>query len=257
MPDGERATLELLDRFRLVHGRTDVDVPRQSATILAFLAVQNRPVHRSLVAGTLWADLPEHRALADLRSALYRIRVPVVRAVGDLLELRPGVRVDFHEAMELARALSRTTRPPDRVEPIVDLLARELLPDSDSVWIEPVRERYRHLRLRALETVARCLSGVGRHGEAIEVAQMATAIEPMSETAEAALILAFVAEGNEGLAIREHESFRRRLWRELRVRPRPFEELRAVAADAAVRDGQGPVSTMLGSTAGDERVTDW
>lgn len=238
MPDGERVALELLDRFRVVWDRVEVDVPPQSATVLTFLAIQNRPVHRSVVAGTLWPDLPEHRALADLRSALYRIRVPVVHSSGTLLELRPEVRVDLREAMELARGLVRAAPAPERIEPIIDLLGRELLPDGDGVWIEPERERYRHLRMRALQAIAGRLTRAGRHAEAIEVAEVAVAIEPISETAQAALICAFVAEGNEALAVRQHETFRRRLWRELRLRPtHSFDQLCPVDPGAPDQDG--------------------
>ena len=245
MPDGQGLALELLDRFRLVRDEVEVDVPPQSATVLAFLAIQNRPVHRSFVAGTLWGDLSEPRALADLRTSLYRVRAPAIRSIGTMLELRPEVRVDLHDAMDLARHVVRTPAPPGRIEPVVDVLARELLPDSDADWIEPTRERYRHLRLRALETVARRLSGAGRHAEAIEVAQVAVAIEPLSETAQTALICAFVAEGNGALALRQHETFRRRLWRELRVRPVPFERLCVVAGNGADREGDADPAVLV------------
>jgi DNA-binding SARP family transcriptional activator len=249
--------LELLDRFRLRRGLVRVDVPLRSATVLAFLAIKGRQVHRSVVAGTLWGDLPEARALADLRSALYRIRVPAVRATGDVLELVPGVSVDLREAMDVARAIVRTPGLPARIEPVIDLLGRELLPDSDELWIEPARERYRHLRLRALETIARELTQAGRHAEAIEAAQVAVAIEPLSETAQAALICAFVAEGNEALALRQHEAFRRRLWRELRVRPVPFERFCAldVRRDDAAESTWPAVAVAPWRRSGDASAT--
>ena len=87
------------------------------------------------------------------------------------------------------------------------------------MWIEAERERFRHLRLSALDTLAASLTESGRHAEAVEVAQVAVAIEPASEQAEATLIRALVAEGNVALAVREWQGFRARLWRELRVRP--------------------------------------
>jgi DNA-binding SARP family transcriptional activator len=63
------------------------------------------------------------------------------------------------------------------------------------------------------------LSKAERYGETVEVAQIAVAIEPTSEKAEYTLIGALIDEGNESLAVREYREFRRRLWRELRVRP--------------------------------------
>jgi len=84
------------------------------------------------------------------------------------------------------------------------------------------------------------LSESGRWAEAIEVAQVAVAIEPSSENAEYALIGALIADGNRSLAVREYREFRRRLWGELRVRPsRPLGHLLGVAVRPmdAVRPG--------------------
>ena len=228
MADGMVHTVEVLDRFRLEWDGTTIDVPPHSAVLVAHLAVIGRPVHRSAVAGTLSPALSERNALAALRSALYRVGVPVVRAHGDLIGLAPEVRVDLREAIGLARDLLRAETPPARIETVVDLLGRELLPDDDSLWLEPERQRFRHLRVSALDWLSACLTERRRHAEAVEVAQLAAAIEPVSETAEATLIRALVAEGNEALAVREYHAFRRRLWRELRVHPaHGFDELRA------------------------------
>jgi DNA-binding SARP family transcriptional activator len=218
--------LQMLDRFRLVWDGATVDVPPHSAILVAHLAILDRPVHRSLVAGTLSPVLSERRALAALRSALYRIRVPAVRAEGELLRLAPDVSVDFREAIALARSLTRTSTMPERIDTAIELLGRELLPHDDAVWIEAERQRFRHLRLCALSALATGLTDEGRYAEAVEVAQLASMTEPASEAAEATLIRALVAEGNAALAMREYRSFRRRLWRDLRVRPtRDFDQL--------------------------------
>jgi len=39
MPGWNVLSVELLDRFRLVWGDTDIPVPRQGATLVAFLAL--------------------------------------------------------------------------------------------------------------------------------------------------------------------------------------------------------------------------
>jgi len=215
--------LEILDRFRLSAGTSDVEVPPRSAMVLAFLAIQDRPVRRSVLADALWPALSERRALASLRSAIYRLHAPapglIVVAKGASLELAPGLLIDLREAITLARNLATTAVIPADIGGIVQLLSRELLPDWEQDWIEPEREHFRQLRLRALDTLAAGLTRAGRHAEAVEVAQRALSVEPLSETAELALISAFVVEGNEALAIREYESFRRRLWHDLKLRP--------------------------------------
>jgi DNA-binding SARP family transcriptional activator len=215
--------LEILDRFRLRSATDDVDIPPRSAMVLAYLAIRDRPVRRSVIADALWPELTERRALASLRSAIYRLHAPapgpIVRATGESLELVPWLRVDLRDAIILARDLATTPRLPSSVERVVGVLARELLPDWEQDWIEPEREHFRQLRLRALDALAERLIAAGRHAEAVEVAQAALAVEPLSETAERALIEAFMDEGNEALAVREYETFRRRLWRDLRLRP--------------------------------------
>lgn len=248
MADGKVPTVEVLDHFRLEWDGTTIDVPPHSATLVAHLAITGGLVHRSAIAGTLAPALSERNALAALRSALYRIGVPVVRSNGDLLCLAPEVQVDLRDAIRLARDLVRSDQPPARIESTVELLGRELLPDEDSPWIEPERQRFRHLRVSALDRLATCLSVRHRHAEAVEVAQLAAAIEPVSETAEATLIRALVAEGNEALAVREYQSFRRRLWRELRIRPtKGFEALRD--------GGSGPSVVTSPRRSGDDSAT--
>jgi len=221
--DRPTVELEILDRFRLRAGTSDVDVPPRSAMVLGYLAIRDRPVRRSVVADALWPALTERRALAGLRSAIYRLHQPapgpIVRTRGESLELVPWLHVDLRDAIILARDLATTDRLPTSIERVIGVLGRELLPDWEQDWIEPEREHFRQLRLRALDALAERLITAGRHAEAVEVAQTALAIEPLSETAERALIEAFVDEGNEALAVREYETFRRRLWNDLRLRP--------------------------------------
>jgi DNA-binding SARP family transcriptional activator len=215
--------LEILDRFRLRAGTSYIEVPPRSAMVLAYLAVRDRPVRRSVVADALWPTLSERRALAGLRSAIYRLHAPaprpIILATSESLELTPALQIDLREAITLARNLATTATFPAHLGQVVRLLSRELLPDWEQDWIESEREHFRQLRLRALDALSARLTLSSRHAEAIEVAQAAVAAEPLSETAERALIRAYVVEGNEALAVREYEAFRRRLWHDLRLRP--------------------------------------
>ena len=47
--------------------------------LLAFLGLHERPLQRHFVAGKLWTDFSEERALASLRSAIYRANRPMRR----------------------------------------------------------------------------------------------------------------------------------------------------------------------------------
>jgi hypothetical protein len=58
-----------------------------SRRLLAFLAVHGTEVTRSLVAGALWAELPESQARANLRRAFWQTPQGWVAAQGDVLRL--------------------------------------------------------------------------------------------------------------------------------------------------------------------------
>ena len=95
------------------------------------------------------------------------------------------------------------------------------------------RERLRQLRIHALEQLATFLSELGRHAEALEAALAAVTAEPLRETAQRALIIVHLAEGNASEALRQYESYRRLLLENLGVEPSPT--LQKLIADATGR----------------------
>src|SRR2546421_8675898 len=100
--------LQLLDCFRLVCAGSPVALPMSAQRLIAFLALHPHPLRRVHVAGALWLDSPEERAFASLRSALWRLQGAgrdLVETHGGLLGLHPCLRVDYREAVCLARAL--------------------------------------------------------------------------------------------------------------------------------------------------------
>ncbi len=237
------AQLTLTRGFELrVQGRA-VELPRNSERLVAFLALSARSMFRGYVAGILWLDHSEERALANLRSALWRLRVAgvdVVSTVGDRLELGRDVVVDVRELTAWARGVDQAPEiEPDVLERL--LAARELLADWYDDWTVAERERFRHLRLHALEACCRRLSEAGDHARAIEAGLAAVADESLRESAQRALIAAHLAEGNVVEALRQYASFRGLLARELGLPPsRQLEELvapyrRRVRTPAAVR----------------------
>jgi DNA-binding SARP family transcriptional activator len=226
--------VELLDGFDLwaVGGR--VELPLSAQRLLAFLALQPRPVQRVYVAGTLWTGASEERSLGSLRSALWRLRRTVpdaVEARGSLLELGRGVGVDVRELSALAQdVLDR--RVDSWVAGIESRLQGDLLPDWYDDWVLLEQERWRHLRLHALEALCEQLAAAGRHWSAIEVGLAAVRADPLRESAHRALIRADLAEGNAAEAVRHYRQFRRRLKRELGLAPSPL--LRELVSELGV-----------------------
>jgi len=224
-PAEEGAYLSLLEGFELRLNGEPVEVPLSAQRLIAFLALQNRPLQRGFVAGNLWLESSEERAGANLRSALWRLHRHGRRLVethGSRLSLSPGVQVDLHQAAARARRLLDDTVGDEANSDHEGLdlaLTGELLPDWYEDWILVERERFRQLRMHALESVCERFTAAGRHAQAIEAGLTAVATEPLRESAHRALIRSYLAEGNPAEAIRQYRLYERLLNEELGAQP--------------------------------------
>lgn len=215
--------LRLLGGFQLDLDGQPLWLPHSVRRVIAFLGIRGRS-DRTEVAGTLWPDLPEPKARASLRTALWRMHRLTTAAVvtgSEALALAPPVRVDLQALEDAVRRLVTGDGAPDRAPAVVLPAAGELLPGWYDDWVLFERERIRQLRLHALETLAGRLTVAGRYGEAIDVALTAVRLEPLRESATRSLILAHLGEGNLIEAVRCFESFREQLAVELGVHPSP------------------------------------
>jgi DNA-binding SARP family transcriptional activator len=237
-PDGpergrgvERAVVEvrLVNGFELLHGGEPVELPLTAQRLVAFLALQQRPLQRAYVAAKLWLDTTEDRAAGSLRSALWRVKqseVELVRAPDTRLVLDPEVQVDIAGALATARLLLGDDAAVDVRPAELVALRGEILPDWYDDWLMMERETHRQLRLHALEALAARLGAAGRFGEAVEAAMAAIAGEPLRESAHRTLCRVYLAEGNATEALRHANLYRELLWGELALRPSAhFEEL--------------------------------
>jgi DNA-binding SARP family transcriptional activator len=215
------ARIGLLDDFELLSDGRPLTVPLRAQRLLAFLALADRPVLRPRVAGTLWPEAAAHRAGANLRSALWRLPdARIMETTTSHVRLRPEVAVDFREAVALARRVIDGSSGLDG-RAVEGALSRDLLPDWDEEWLWVERERFRHLRLHALERLCERLTDAGRFGMAVEVGQLAVAGDPLRETAHGVLIRAHLAEGNRGAALRQYRVYAGLLRDELDADPSP------------------------------------
>lgn len=215
--------LHLLDGLELTTNGRPIDLPLGAQRLLAFLALNNRPLRRTYVADVLWSETTEDRAAARLRSTLWRLRRQadeVVEAGPTRLRLAPDVRVDFQEIMRQLKELS--TQESDLALDAGRLpLRAEILPDWYDDWVHIEREQYRQFRLHALEAISEKLLARGRFAEAIQFSMAAIAAEPLRDSAYRLLLRAHVSEGNRSEAIREFHMYRDLLRRELGVDPAP------------------------------------
>ncbi|PZF92713.1 AfsR/SARP family transcriptional regulator [Micromonospora deserti] len=212
-------SLHLLGGFRLLHGDAPVVVPRGLQRVIALIGL--RPgATRSHLAGLLWPDAPEDRALSSLRTALWRLRQDPccpLTTTGDTVRLEPAVEVDVDALVGTA------ARVRDGSDPcLAAALAagrHDLLPGWYDDWVLAERERLRQLRLHMLEELAGQHLAAGRHGEALEAALEAMAAEPLRETPHRLVVRIHLAEGNAFEAVHAFYVYRDLLLRELRLEP--------------------------------------
>ncbi|MFI7024617.1 BTAD domain-containing putative transcriptional regulator [Micromonospora sp. NPDC049900] len=214
--------LHLLGGFRLTHGAAPVVVPRGLQRVIALIGL--RPdATRAHLAGLLWPEAGEDRALSSLRTALWRLRQDPycpLTTTADTIRLDPLVRVDVDRLVQTAARVRDGQAPEDATEALA-AGRHDLLPGWYEDWVLTDRERLRQLRLHMLEQVAAQHLAAGRHGEALEAALEAMAAEPLRETPHRLVVRIHLAEGNAFEAVHAFYVYRDLLLRELRLEPSP------------------------------------
>lgn len=215
-----RTTLELLGTFALRIEGDAVALARGSERLLGFLAL-HKPTDRRVVAGALWPDIPDERASANLRAATWRLPGQgrgIILAKGGKLALDAAVDCD---ARRLERSAWEVLRSPEQLVPVGELcrLADDLLPAWDEEWLVLEREWLRQLRMQTLDLLCERLIQARRPGEAVLVAMAAVRGDPLRESSQRLLVEAHESNHNRGQAVRQYDSFRVLLRRELGMDP--------------------------------------
>jgi DNA-binding SARP family transcriptional activator len=214
--------IRLLGQFELRVHDLVLTLSLDAQRLLVLLALGGAMVRRPLLAGTLWPEKGDDRAVANLRSSLWRVgqaSPDLISSTDGCLALGPSVHVDTTEMLAKAQRLQDRRNECIDADLDVSSFQEDLLPGWCDDWILFERERIRQVRLHALEALCERLVAEGRYAEAIDAALAAVAAEPLRESAHLALIRAYEAEGNLGEALRAYENLRGLLWRELAVEP--------------------------------------
>jgi DNA-binding SARP family transcriptional activator len=205
--------LSLLNAFDLRHRDESVQVPLPAQRLLAYLALQRRPVQRRSTAAALWADLDDRTAGARLRSTLWRLPAlggrRLVHAAAGRMQLGGHVEVDV-----------RVAQDDDRADELgLSHLCGDVLTDWEEPWVDAERERFRQLRLHRLEQMSDRAQREGRFSEALQAALAAVAAEPLRESAHRRVMQVHLAEDNPAEALRQYDLVRRLLRDELGLAP--------------------------------------
>jgi DNA-binding SARP family transcriptional activator len=204
--------VSVLGSFTLTADGASLPLGVDARRLVAYLAVHPRPQPRRALAADLWPGVPSATALRMLTEAVESLDVPGLlaedphdpAAADAPLELGPRVEIDLAEAMALIRALPEI---PTSDEPDVTPLTRDILPGWTAAWVAVERERFRQLRLHALEDRSMRLSAEDRADEAVELARIAVRTAPSRESARRALVEALLAEGDVAAAVAEYDEY--------------------------------------------------
>ncbi|WP_219417514.1 AfsR/SARP family transcriptional regulator [Pseudonocardia nigra] len=216
---GAAHRVTVLGSYTLASAGVPVPLGVDSRRLVAYLAVHPRPQERAALAADLWPGVPAQAAARLLADAVAAVGVPGLFSDGGddpvpnpdrapletaPLALAADVQVDLADAMGLVRALPGI---PVDDHPDVTLLQADILPGWTASWIAVERERFRQLRLHALEERSLRLSSAGRYAEAVEMARSAVRAAPSRESARRALIEVHLAEGEIAAAVAEHDEY--------------------------------------------------
>jgi DNA-binding SARP family transcriptional activator len=219
------ASLSLLGGFSLIVDGAAVSLPIHAQRVLAYVSLAQplqAPTARAPLAERLWREASADRSHASLRTALWRIRQAGPHLVGasrDTVWLDEAVQVDVRRCVAQARRLLAADGDLGPNDTDITVLRGELLPRWEEDWLLLERERVRQVQIHALEALARRLCALGRHFDAMDAAFAAIDGEPLRESAHAALIDIFIAEGDWAQAHRQLDRYASLLWSELGIRP--------------------------------------
>jgi len=202
----------VLGSFSVTAHGDPVPLEAEARRVVAYLAVHRRPQHRTALAADLWPGEPAAAAAALLDESLAGAG-PLLAdgSPDDPVALDPAVEVDLDEAMTLVRALAVVPGHPDTVPADLPaaaaLLSADVLPDWADAWLAVERERFRQIRLNALEELSSALIAAGRFADAVTTARVAVRTAPSRETARRALIEAHLAQGEIAEAVAEYDEY--------------------------------------------------
>lgn len=188
--------------------------------VVALLAVRGA-LPSPDAGGVLWPGLTQKRAMANLRTALWRVRNDgpgFVSREGSVVRISSDVRVDLFEVREWVQ---RALRGDDPWMPPPERAAFGLLPGWGDDWLVEPREELRLLQLYALEATSQRLLLSGRFGEAAGMALAAVGVDPLRESANRLLIEIHLRDGNRPDALRQFHKYQERLRNEMDTDPGP------------------------------------
>jgi DNA-binding SARP family transcriptional activator/TolB-like protein len=232
--------------------------PKRLALLAYLAAARPEGYHRrDTLATLLWPDMDDRRARANLRKGLHRIR----KSLGDDVLLTRGddeVAVDPDRLWCDVRAF-RASSEAAQAEPALELYAGPLMPgfhlDGTSpfmTWLDRERRELRRAACRVAALVARGRLDAGNGPAALQAAERAARLDPLSEQATRVLMVTADTVGERARALAAFERLASTMERELEAEPSA--ETRSLADEIRARERKAAPSPA-GEARGDPPVT--
>ena len=231
-PPSSQLQIRLFGGFDAYRGGTPLPRARTRKEVWLLALLTFRPgqsVDRSWLAGTLWPDTTEERALAYLRSSLYDLR-RVLGPDAHRLYSAPSrtVRLDLAGAsvdmLEFDSLIDRGDG--GSLERATALYRGPLLEGCTEEWVRAERQPRHEACLQALETLAAARGVSGDIHESARLLHRAIGLDPLRESAHRALMGALARCGDYAAVDRQYRDLRRALLDE--VNAEPAQETRAL-----------------------------
>jgi len=228
---GGAAQLRLFGGFALrdAEGRPVPLTLRKTEGLIAYLAVGTlRRQSRPRLAGLLWSESSEARALQSLRQARLILNRDLAPHGLSLIEFgRREIRLDDTalkvDAVEFSKL--REAGDPDSLTQAVEcyrgefLAGIELGSEAFEEWLQPTRAWYREQLEAVLERLLVLQEQAGAYEACIRTAKRILAVDPLREDMHRWLMRAFAAAGQRTSALAAYDACRAILQEDLGVRP--------------------------------------
>ncbi len=249
--------LYLLGRPEVYLGddRVEVFASEKTLALLCYLAVRGGLHARASLAGLFWAEMPDERARANLRTAVYNLQKLLpghLEATRNEVGLKPEFswldtetfRLETQQAINSVEpdGLSGETYDFSRLQQAVEYYRGAFLEglqldgaDAFHEWTVVERERLHQLAVQSHKLLAGHWQANRDYSQALQAAQRLLALDPWQESAHRSVMLLLARTGDYTAALSQYEKCRRLLVEEMGVDPMPettalFERIKAVRA---------------------------
>lgn len=223
--------IRLLGSFeaRVGEGPSAVFPTKKARALLAYLALRPGTAHsRDEIAGVLWGDREDEQArgslrrtLSDLRKALPLSDGEWLVSSGDTVMLNAGsVQVDAADFERLSGAEDSIVLERSAALYSGELLAGFGLDEGGfEDWLRAERERLRALALKVHAKLLASYDASHALDDAVRTAIRLLALDPINEPAHRALMSLYARQGRRGEALRQYQTCREAMARELGILP--------------------------------------